>query len=104
LTTTLIAPALSPTFTQSSDVIVVGQLVTFTDQSTTNGAPIIARAWDWGDGSQSSGPVVTHAYAGYGDFTVRLTITDTCGCNKSVTAALTTWPYKVYLPVVKRSP
>lgn len=35
--------------------------------------------WTFGDGARATGPIVTHAYASAGSFTVRLTVTDRAG-------------------------
>jgi len=35
--------------------------------------------WDFGDGSQGSGPVVSHSYAQAGSYTIKLTVTDKDG-------------------------
>jgi PKD repeat protein len=41
--------------------------------------------WDFGDGTTAGGLRPTHSYTGPGDFTARLTVTDTFGLNSSVT-------------------
>jgi glucose/arabinose dehydrogenase len=40
-------------------------------------------AWDLGDGTSASGPVVAHAYAGHENALVRLTVTDTEGLTST---------------------
>src|SRR5262249_46247394 len=37
---------------------------------------VLTFAWDFGDGSNGSGPVAIHTYASTGSFTVNLTVTD----------------------------
>lgn len=62
-------------------------IVDFTDQSTAPGAPVNARAWDFGDGtSLTTGNQTTpsHTYMNNGIFPVRLTVTDTAGCKDSM--------------------
>ncbi|MBN2391292.1 MAG: DUF11 domain-containing protein [Anaerolineae bacterium] len=77
---TVTAPTLVASFTQSAASTVVSTTVHFTDTSTTDVPPIAAWAWDFGD---ASAPVLTqdasHTYSTDGDFTVKLTVTDTLG-------------------------
>ncbi|WP_157243372.1 PKD domain-containing protein, partial [Algoriphagus resistens] len=55
--------------------------VFFTDQSTS---PDVW-AWDFGDGSSSSAQNPIHSYTAYGEFTVKLTVTDTVyGCSSTI--------------------
>jgi uncharacterized repeat protein (TIGR01451 family) len=84
LTTDLSAPALVPTFTQSSRALTPGEMVTFTDRSTFEAMPLVARGWDFGDGELGSGTVITHTYNEVANYTVTLTITDGCGFNETV--------------------
>jgi hypothetical protein len=49
-----------------------GQTVTFTG-TITGGDPPVQYAWDFGDGQQASGAVVTHVFAQQGPHTVTLT-------------------------------
>ncbi|MBD1584454.1 PKD domain-containing protein [Pseudoalteromonas sp. S16_S37] len=51
---------------------------------TSNGSndpdgSIVSYLWDFGDGTQSTDPQVTHAYSDTGTYTVRLTVTDNTG-------------------------
>ncbi len=60
--------------------VLVGDTVTFTDTSTTDGPAIEAWEWDFGDGSAHSftqNP--SHAYTSVGTYTVGLVVTDTLG-------------------------
>lgn len=51
--------------------------VTFTSGSTG----VVSHFWMFGDGGTASGPVVTHAYAAAGNYTVKLVVTDSHGCT-----------------------
>jgi len=42
--------------------------------------------WDFGDGTQSSGPIVSHSYVTAGDYVAKLTVTDKDGAQGSDTA------------------
>lgn len=81
-------------------------VVTFTDSSSSNGAPLVAWRWDFGDGEVGWGTPVTHSYGAPGSFTVTLAITDVCGFGQSllVERALAVYTgYNVYLPTVLRN-
>jgi uncharacterized repeat protein (TIGR01451 family) len=81
--TDLRKPWLVPSFELSSDAALVGDSITLTDSSTTNGAAIVGRLWDFGDGERGYGASVTHAYRAAASYRVTLTITDTCGYTKT---------------------
>lgn len=80
-TVTVRAPALDADFVTfpSSASILVGDTVLFTDTSTTDGPPIVAWAWDFGDGGASTAQHPTHTYTSPGVFTVTLVVTDALG-------------------------
>jgi chitodextrinase len=44
--------------------------------------------WDFGNGAQGSGPIVSHSYAQPGEYTVRLTVTDKDGAQGTDTATV----------------
>jgi len=73
-------------FTFSPSAPVVGELVTFNGSlSTPEGGTIVSYDWDFGDGTNGTGAVVSHAY-GYSDtFNVALTVTDSEGLNDTTT-------------------
>jgi PKD repeat protein len=56
-----------------------GMTLDFSAESSTDNGEIIQYAWDFGDDSQGTGITTTHVYTNPGDYTVRLTITDTGG-------------------------
>jgi PKD repeat protein len=58
----------------------INEAATFNASSSTpGGRPIVSYEWDFGDGGQSSGIVVTHTYTTPGIRTVMLTVTDSGG-------------------------
>ncbi|MDG1331277.1 MAG: PKD domain-containing protein [Crocinitomicaceae bacterium] len=59
----------------------------FTNTSTTTGT--VTYSWDFGDSNTDATENPTHTYASGGDYTVVLTITDSCGTN-SFTAVVNT--------------
>jgi PKD repeat protein len=60
----------------------VGQQVTFDGSGSRPGStPIASFAWDLGDGTTGSGPVVTHVYNAPGSYSVSLTVTGQDGAS-----------------------
>lgn len=55
------------------------QNATFQDLSSSGGAPIASRTWDFGDGASSAERDPIHVYAQPGDYVVRLTVRDDDG-------------------------
>jgi len=60
-----------------------GEAMVFTDTSTHGLSPIVAWAWDFGDGGASDAQNPTHVYEAAGHYTVTLTITDALGYSDS---------------------
>ena len=56
--------------------------------STDADGTVASYAWDFGDGSSSSGTTATHAYAAAGTYQVKLTVTDNAGAADSATKAV----------------
>jgi len=61
--------------------------VTFDGTSSTG--DITSYAWNFGDGSGTTGQTVQHEYTNAGNYTARLTITDNQGNSESATANIT---------------
>jgi alpha-galactosidase len=51
-----------------------GETIAFSAQADPNGVPALHYHWDFGDGTVSDGPKVSHCYTRAADFTVRLTV------------------------------
>jgi gliding motility-associated-like protein len=64
---------------------------TFTDTSSS-GAGIVSRLWDFGDATGSTATNPAHTYATAGNFNVKLVVTDANGCKDSVTKTITVRP------------
>jgi PKD repeat protein/uncharacterized protein YraI len=60
---------------------------TATDPGSIDQAGLVY-TWDFGDGTQGSGPIVGHSYATPGDYVVKLTVTDKDGTQGSDTATV----------------
>jgi hypothetical protein len=52
----------------------VGELIALSAQADPDGVPALHYHWDFGDGTVSEGPNVSHCYTRATDFTVRLTV------------------------------
>ena len=74
-------PGPTASFVFSPSAPVVGQLVTFNAQSSTaqGGNHIVSWQWDFGDGTQGNGEIVTKAYGAPGTYTVVLKVVDNTG-------------------------
>ena len=71
--------SLIPVFTDSIIPGCSSASVQLADSSTSCGAPITSRTWDFGDGQSSTDAVVTHAYGASGTYTIKLTVQDADG-------------------------
>jgi PKD repeat protein len=99
-------PNLLADFQQSATLVSIGEMLYFTDTSTTDGLPISTWEWDFGD---SSMPVYTqnavHTYAEEGQFTVSLTVTDSLGYSDIIVVEDAVTVEKsiseIYLPLIR---
>jgi hypothetical protein len=89
-------------FTFSPQWPLVDQTVTFTG-TVGIGDPPISYAWEFGDGSSGSGPVVTHAYAGRGGFPAKLTVNNACGVPAIVYHPVFVEAEIIFLPLVGKN-
>jgi serine protease len=65
-----------------------GKSVTFTQQSSDDKG-IASYSWQFGDGASSSQAAPSHSYAAYGNYAVKLTVTDTAGQTATQTQTVT---------------
>ncbi|REH47419.1 gliding motility-associated-like protein/predicted secreted protein (Por secretion system target) [Tenacibaculum gallaicum] len=63
----------------------IGNVVTFTDNSSSSNGDIVSWEWDFGDGTTSTEENPTHSYSGVGNFTISLKVTDIIGETSSIT-------------------
>ncbi|NPD48404.1 PKD domain-containing protein, partial [Lentimicrobium sp. S6] len=68
-----------------------GEDAIFTDLSVAGAAPIESWLWDFADGNTSTEQNPTHLYQFSGNYLVDLTVTDTNGCEHSITQNVTIW-------------
>jgi len=86
-TVTVILVTANFTFTPTAPC--VGDLVQFTDASTSTGGSIVSRTWNFGDGAPLSTVAnPTHTYTVQGNYTVTLNVTDVNGCTASVSKVI----------------
>ncbi|MBN1887910.1 MAG: PKD domain-containing protein, partial [Thermoflexales bacterium] len=71
-------PTIVPAWTRSLPDIGINMPVYFTDQTTPTGGDLVTWQWEFGDGQQAYGRVVSHTYTTAGSYTVTLTVTDAC--------------------------
>jgi microbial collagenase len=66
-----------------------GLRVNFSDTSTDADGRIVARSWNFGDGSTSTAANPSKTYAAAGSYSVQLTVTDDRGASRSTTRTVT---------------
>jgi len=78
------------TFTESAQTVYTAETITFnaSDSYDPDGT-ITNYYWDFGDGTNTTGIIVNHAYADNGNYTVTLIVTDDNGAIDSTTATKT---------------
>ncbi len=77
-------------FTESAETVYIGETITFNaSESYDSDGYIVDYFWDFGDGSNATGVVVSHAYSYNGTYTVTLTVTDDDGATAPATALKT---------------
>ncbi len=78
--TALCDPVTGADFTWSPQDPVLPATILFTaTASPPTATEPIAYTWDWGDGSLGSGATSTHSYAAGGDYSVTLSVSNSCG-------------------------
>ncbi|QQD18372.1 S8 family serine peptidase [Spongiibacter nanhainus] len=60
----------------------------FDGSASSDNSAITSYQWEFGDGATGSGAQTSHSYAAYGDYQVRLTVTDDAGQSASATETL----------------
>lgn len=88
-------------FTVSGDLTRLAT-VTFDGSASSDpeGEPIASYDWDFGDGTATTGAIVTHGYDTAGDYTVTLTVTDDKGAAGTRQQSITILPIMVTVPDV----
>ena len=80
-------------FTENATTVLTGETIHF-DASTSydQDGSIVNYFWDFGDGTNSTGIITSHAYTSDGTYLVTLTVTDDDGATASTTATKTVLP------------
>ncbi len=86
-----------------------GRSATFRDTSVSTDAPLESWAWDFGDGNTdtTTGPTVSHAFSGFGTYTVTLTVHGATGREASAQRLVglqTATAYSAPVPVADAGP
>jgi alpha-galactosidase len=74
LVDTAVAKAAPTVTTQTPSQSKAGETIAFSAQADPDGVPVLGYHWDFGDGTISNGPKVSHCFTRAADFTVRLTV------------------------------
>lgn len=96
--TVIVEPAIDPPvarFNQSGLEVIVGEQLSFTDQSLNSPDSVV---WEFGDGTTAQGPNVDATWSEVGQFTVTLTVTNEAGSD-SLSKTVTVVPVPVDPPV-----
>lgn len=88
----LAPPYLTPSLSFSPAPAGISKTVSFTGSGQTNGSPIVAYGWDFGDGQTAAGATAGHIYTAAGTYTVTLSITDSCDFVETATQTLVVYP------------
>jgi KaiC/GvpD/RAD55 family RecA-like ATPase/PKD repeat protein len=77
-------------FTESAEIVDTDMVIYFNaSYSYDLDGSIVSYFWDFGDGTNATGKVVSHAYLDNGNYTVTLVVTDDNGATDSVNATKT---------------
>lgn len=76
------------------EIVFVDEIVAFNASQSVDDGQIVLFSWDFGDGSNGTGPVVYHSYSKEGVYNVLLNVTDNDGLSN----------YKVLTVIVQRQP
>jgi PKD repeat protein len=77
-------------FTESAENVYPGEIIHFNaSQSYDPDGYIVSYFWDFGDGVNTTGITVDHAYVDDGNYTVTLTVADNDGANATATSTKT---------------
>jgi len=77
-------------FTESAETVYTGQTISFNASASHDpDGSVLSYFWDFGDGANATGMIVSHAYADDGVYTVTLTVTDDDGATASISSSKT---------------
>ena len=84
-------PAEGPEGPEASfDWVASGSVADFTDTSTTGDSDIVAWAWEFGDGTQSTDPNPSHRFTEDGEYTATLDVVDGNGASSQASGTVAT--------------
>jgi hypothetical protein len=79
------SPPSTPTISSSLSSALTGQSITFRASATDPGSLALTYSWEFGDGTTDTGASVNKTYNKAGNFTVRVTVTNTASRSSSAT-------------------
>ncbi len=82
--------------------IIVDETVTFDARQSVDDGQIMSYAWDFGDGSSGTGPIVTHSYSEEGMYQIVLNVTDNDDLSSSKVLIVTVQKQPQYIPLILR--
>jgi len=90
-TTRVTIPLAAFTYTTSADFVANLPTFTFDASGSSDSDGISSYGWDWGDGTQDTGPspLTSHTFSSAGQYQVTLTVTDTTGQSGSISKMVT---------------
>ncbi|MFN8182168.1 MAG: PKD domain-containing protein [Bacteroidia bacterium] len=89
-----VSPAPTASFTPSATAVCLGDVISFTDGSSSGGGTIVSYQWDYDDGNTGSGTSVSHTYTAAGNYNVTLSVS-TGGCVDDTVIAVAVNPAPV---------
>jgi gliding motility-associated-like protein len=78
-------PLPTVSFTASDTSVCPGEMVTFNSTSSGGTPGPMTSTWNFGDGGSGTGTPINHAFTSPGFYNVTLSVTNSQGCNKSLT-------------------
>ncbi len=89
-------------FTENATTVLVGEFISFNATASYDAdGTIVEYFWDFGDSTNATGILVTHAYSTNGTFIVTLYVTDDDGATASVNATKTVLPPTSFTALLK---
>jgi len=77
-------------FTETAETVYSAEIIAFNASASYDpDGTVVSYFWDFGDGINTTGVIVDHAYADDGDYTVTLTVTDDDGASSSTSVIKT---------------
>jgi len=86
-----------------SRTVLVGETVVFNASRSASDVPLVSFAWNFGDGTEANGPVVSHSYSKEGTYQVFLNVTDSDGTSVAKTLTVDVGVPPQYISLAMRT-